>query len=1151
MEFQDLVNKCSTHGHPPSQICLYCIPALTEAVELYHGEFMAGFNLSKAPAFDNWRMQQSEWLQNLYLNALENLVRGHRTFGDFNQAIHYARIWLVSDPFNEPAHLQLMQLYGITGQRTAAIVQYKHFKTILTRELGLDPSAEITKLYKQILGGTTTPRASEKLVTPIFLIADIEKPATFWAQAGAKKQEILTSYTNIVKEVSRRFGGHILQQAEDSITLLFENGQPLHCAVSIHMNLKKFVWGQTGPPNIRMVLYTTTVDEGSSSNFAMITHTASSLLSISWGGQIVFTEQTLRLLDLPAGSRIKDLGIHTLNDIEGPLHIYELLHPHLPSIEHPPIQSLARHLDNFPQLFPTFIGRETELSELTQLLESPDCRMISLVGPGGIGKTRLSIQFATQQAVHFSDGVFFISLAPIQDPDLIPIILADVLKFSYYGPKNYSEQLGGYLHRMNMLIVFDNFEHLRIGGDEFLAKLITQTHHLKILVTSRERLNLIGETIFEVPGLPVPHLGEDENPEDYSSIKLFLQNARRIFPGFKLDNNLAAIVRICQLVDGLPLGILLASSWVRALKCNEIALEIEKNIDFLTISAPDISPRHRSLRAVFDHSWLLLSEEDRRILSRLSIFRAAFTTNAAQAVCNASPLTLAVFVDKSLLRLRKDYRYEMMDTFHQYASGMLEASPEELTITSEKYFDYYTDFLVRKEVELNTSFQRQALDEFVAEFENIRSLWNWAVEHNRWNFIDKVKEPLLFYHVMICHYTEGRDLFRMAFLKLKQLNDPDRDLLRASMQQRDAWMAFRNGFTKESITRLAESLATFRAAGVLWDTAMALLFLAEANRTLGNFQVAKEYVDEGLQILNGDSLPKTNMVVAFTAQCQSVLGAILIELGKFDQAQTSLQSSLDSNNRIGAPYGSIQPLAGLGKLAYLQGEFVHARDLYLQALDTASELSDQRGMALLHNNLGAVYESMGDDAESYKHVLSALKLCKETGDRRLMAIVLNNLAYHKIRFLQNPPEAIRSYHESLEIFSEIGDLRGITYTFYDLSFAYLMVGLMDEARHCCSQSLHTAMTLDSTPLILHTLHGYANLFDKLQERERALRLCYLISAHPKTEPDTHKRVTALIAEIEPNLSTDRAEAASLWGQSTNLQDVIDQILTGNIPLINN
>jgi predicted ATPase/Flp pilus assembly protein TadD len=724
--------------------------------------------------------------------------------------------------------------------------------------------------------------------------------------------------------------------------------------------------------------------------------------------------------------------------------------------------------------------------------------------------------------------------------------LAEVLKFSFYGPTNYNEQLGKYLHRMKVLLVLDNFEHLRAEGAKVLAFLLAKTHLVKILLTSRERLGLIAERILEVHGLPVPTTPLVENADNYSSIKLFVHNAQKTFPRFNYQNNTESIIKICQLVDGIPLGILLASSWVRVFSCLEIAAEIKKSIEFLTTSAPDIDPRHRSLSAVFENSWKLLLEEEGRVLRRLSIFQAAFTAAAAQEICDATQLLLSVFVDKSLLNHRQDGRFEMLATFHQYASVKLAEVNEELAATKVKFCEYYADFCDQKQPELNGPAQCKALSEMVSEIENIRTAWGWMVDSDRWDLIDKVKNPILFFHIILGNYIQGGEFFQLALQKLNKLAAPELELTRASMQEFSAWMTYRNGFIPEAVKKLSECLEIFRLHNSNWDTAMTLFYLAEAHRTMGMPAKAKNLIEEALMLMGGDDITKSTYVTSIYAQCQSLLGIILIALGDFEQARQNLHASLDTHNRIGTYYGSIHPLMGLGKLAYLQGNFLQARDLYLQALDTSTNIYNARGTVLIHNNLGAIYEDIVDINESHHHIITALKLCKETGDRRLTAVILNNLAYLQLRYLHLVAESIRTYHEAIAMFSEIGDLRGIAYSSYDVSKAYLKVGLVDEARKYCSQSLNTAMTLDSTPLTLHALHGFANLFAHTHAPERALRLCNLIENHPQIELDTRKRVIVTRVELETTLSPEIISTARNWCETQQLQDVINQILTEKI-----
>lgn len=1142
LKFKALLERCNTHGHLSSHVCLYCTPALTEAVELYRGEFMAGFNISKAITFDDWRMHQSETLSMLHLDALERLVKCHRTFGDFNLAIHYARLWLSFDHLNEKAQFQLLQLYSITGQRTAGISSYKRYKELLSRELDIEPNEELTVLYKQILTGGPIPVANKTEAAPVFMIADIEKAALYWTRAGNEKNEILATYTNIIKETARHFGGLIVQKSEDNLTLLFENGQPLHCAVTIHLKLKKAGWGPLDPPNIRMVLYAASTEGEMPVNFAFLTRSASTLLSISWGGQIVFSEQTLKQLDIPSGANIKDLGFHFLSESEGSVHVYELMHPHLTVKEHPPLQSATHQMVNFPILVPPFLGREQELDLLANMLTSPEERIISLVGPGGIGKTRLAVQSANQVAKHFPDGTYFIPLISIEDPDYLPILVADVLKFNFFGTTNHLDQLANYLHRMKTLLVIDNFEHLRIEGAKFLAFLLSKTHHLKILVTSRERLNMIAERVLEVHGLPVPALAEADNADSYSSIKLFTQNAHKTLPRFSYPINREAIIRICQLVDGIPLAILLASTWVRVFSCLEIASEIKKNIDFLTTTASDIDQRHRSLRFVFDYSWQLLSEEEQHNLRKISIFQAAFTAPAAQQICNVTHQALLVFIDKSLLYIKPDGRFEMLATFHQYVLSKLEDVKEEAADIRLKFCEYYAEFCQQKQSELITAQQHNALSEMISELENIRIAWRYIVDSDRWDLIEKMKQPLFTYHTILGNYIQGNELFNLAIQKLNKLDLPELSLIRASIQQYSAWMSFRTGFVAEGVQGLATCLEVFRSCNDTLNIALTLHYQAEIQRTLGNLHQAKSMIEEALDLLPSESTHSSNYVKAISAHFRSNLGRILMTLGDHEQAHSYLQSSLATHNHLGTNYGSIHPIIGLARLACYQGNFLHARDLYQQALEIAINIYDSRDVILIHNNLGDVYEKLANSPEAHHHVLTALKLCRETGDRSLTAVILNNVAYQQLKFLKQPSEAIRTYHESMEIFTTIGDLRGLAYSSYDLSKAYIKVGLLDEAWDYCVKSLNTAMTLDSIPLILHSIHGFANLFAHTNLQERAYGLCHLIINHPLVEPDTQKRVLVTRVQLESNLPDDIIQTARMWGETADLQDVISQLL---------
>jgi tetratricopeptide (TPR) repeat protein len=352
----------------------------------------------------------------------------------------------------------------------------------------------------------------------------------------------------------------------------------------------------------------------------------------------------------------------------------------------------------------------------------------------------------------------------------------------------------------------------------------------------------------------------------------------------------------------------------------------------------------------------------------------------------------------------------------------------------------------------------------------------------------------------------------------------------------------KTGFIAEGLQGLNESLEVFRSHNSLWDIALTVMFLADVHLTLGDAHLAQKYIEEALTILNGDSIPKTPYSIAITANCQSLLGMIYMALDDIDQARLKLDVSLAIQSHQGTLYGTIRPLLGLGKLAFYQGEFLQARDRFLQAMDVAEKIYDRRGMAFLHNNLSAVFEALVNISESYNHLYSALKLSRETGDRRLTAVFLNNMAYHQLRYLHQAIEAIRTYHEAVELFSEVSDLRGITYTYYDMSKAYLKVGLVEEAWNYCLRSLNTAMTIDNIGLILHSLHGFANFYAITNEYDRALRLCYLLIDHPNIESDARNRAIVTKAEIEATVPPEIIEPAQIWGKTASLQDALDQVL---------
>jgi predicted ATPase len=486
----------------------------------------------------------------------------------------------------------------------------------------------------------------------------------------------------------------------------------------------------------------------------MDVHRAARIAHVGHGGQVLLSETTAALVrdELPEGASLLDLGRHRLKDLEKPERIRQLVIKGLPS-EHPPLKSLESIDDeklsipnNLPVQSTPFIGREEDLAALEGMLIDPDIRLITIVGPGGIGKTRLALAFAERQLCNFEHGVFFVPLASLDAAEDIVPAVARGLGFSFYEGVDHRQQLNDYLRAKSMLLLLDNFEHL-LEGASLASEIVQAAPGVRVIATSREPLRLLDEQPFSVHGLDFPEWETPEDALEYDAALLFLSSARRSRSRFDLDQgDLQPLTRICRLVQGMPLGIVLAAGWVELLSPAEIAEELGQGIDILKTDLRDVPERQRSMRAVFDTTWEQLNRRERDVLKSLSIFRGGCSQKAIRQVTGTTLMELKSLTGKSLINANRDGRHEMHELLREYVSEKLERDPEAAFQAHDRHCSYFLDSIAELEGDLYSPRVKRVMNDIDGDLENVRAALQWAAAHQQVERMDRAINPLFQYY---------------------------------------------------------------------------------------------------------------------------------------------------------------------------------------------------------------------------------------------------------------------------------------------------------------------------------------------------------------------------------------------------------------------
>ncbi len=657
----------------------------------------------------------------------------------------------------------------------------------------------------------------------------------------------------------------------------------------------------------------------------------------------------------------------------------------------------AHRRSNLPAQLTPFFGRTAEIVELTQHLTNPAARLITIVGPGGMGKTRLALAVAQSMLdLHiqpdstgnqassikhpaYADGVYFVALAPLRAAEHIVPAIAEAINLRFQaGNRLPKQQLLDYLRHKQLLLVLDNFEHLQAGA-ELMLELLQECPGLRMLVTSREQLQLNSETLFVLESMALPSAATLPDVLSYSAVQLFVETARRMRPKFTLTAaNAQAIVRICQLVGGMPLGIILAAAWVDVLSPNEIVTELSQGFDFLESELRDLPERQRSMRAVLAQSWQRLTEAERIVFMRLTVFRGGFTRMAVQQVAGASVRMLSSFVNKSLLQCEPNRRYTIHEFLRQFAEAELEAAGQTADAIRRTHAQYYLALAEQSELELHGSQQRLWLERLEAEYDNLRAVLTWCKRTTKGTERELRLVSALSTFWIICGYrNEGRAWLEGALARSRTIVNS----VRANALNSAAWLS------EDIVTARAlyqESLAISRMEGDKRTMAFALRGLGN---TTDDAAAAEQLRAESLTLYReiGDAWG-----MGWVLNEQAFAAA---KHQAFAQADALFTESLALAREQGDQWRIGTTLLSVGEVAWLQGDYIRANVLLTESLALARAAQNQSTIAATLLMIGHVARAEGDESRASSCYDESLVLAYAIGAERLIATVRHNQAY--------------------------------------------------------------------------------------------------------------------------------------------------------------
>ncbi|MEJ2710932.1 MAG: adenylate/guanylate cyclase domain-containing protein [Anaerolineales bacterium] len=836
-----------------------------------------------------------------------------------------------------------------------------------------------------------------------FLFTDLEDSTRLWEQFPQVMQPALTRHDDLLKQAVEDHSGFIVKSRGDGIHAAFESpADGVAAALAAQQALSREIWPEeTGPFRVRMGLHSGVSQERDGDYYGTEPNRAARIMDLAYGGQVLISEVTAALIrnSLPPQAGLVSLGAHRLKGLANPEEIYQLHHPTLRA-EFPALRSLEAYQHNLPVQLTSFIGRENELAQIKGLFSQT--RLLTLLGPGGTGKTRLSLQFAAGQIEQFPDGVWLIELAPLTNPDLIPERVAAALNVEKQPGQALLDTLINYLRNKKLLLLLDNVEHLVRESAQLAEQLLGNCPAIKILVTGREALFIAGEQTLQIPSLSMPERGKTSFQEVNNSeaAQLLVARAQAVRPDFDITpENAGAVGEIVRRLDGIPLAIELAAARLRMMTVEQIASKLAHRFRLLTGGRRTALPRQQTLEALIDWSWNLLDEQERILLRRLSVFSGGWTLEAAQAVTSDDQLDefdvldlLGQLINKSLVNVeqlpKEEIRYNMLETIRQYArKRLLEAS--EVEAIRNRHAAYYVAFGDQASVAVEGPEALLWLDRLLREADNASAAREWALE-SRLDLALKMTNVSM---LVLRYWLFNEEGFHWLDQVVEQTRlhppaetDPEYQRGLASALIAHGTSIFMQGKTIQARPLLEEGVALAKEIGAVKQQVFGLNMLLPILLNAGDLESAETVAQQALDLSRQHDL---------TFLRQMTLGyymPVFASQGKHEQAQAYTEEAIQLAQQHGNPWMVAMASFLKGRSEEFYENWPEAAICYLRASQLFEAVRDRMFALISQSEAGHSKRKAGDFAGAEEIYRKTVVRFQEIGHKSGVAHQLECIA---------------------------------------------------------------------------------------------------------------------------------------------------------------